>query len=84
MEGNQDNTQQQIKLDGTYGPGVMAEVKVYTRIPGDMKSLREETFMIPYMFLDVGKIATMHLMNLYAGFAIVNDGKPSQLKELGL
>lgn len=74
----------QIPLDGTYGPGVMAEVKVYTRIAGDPKQLREETFMVPYMFLDVGKIATMHLMNLYAGFSIVNDGKPSQLKELGL
>jgi hypothetical protein len=76
--------QPQIKLDGTYGPGVMAEVKVYTRMAGDPKQLREETFLVPYMFLDVGKIATMHLMNLYAGFSIVNDGKPSQLKELGL
>jgi hypothetical protein len=74
----------QVPLDGTYGPGVMAEVKVYTRIAGDSKQLREETFMVPYMFLDVGKIATMHLMNLYAGFSIINDGKPSQLKELGL
>jgi hypothetical protein len=76
----------QIPLDGTYGPGVMAEVKVYTRVDssGDSKQLREETFMVPYMFLDVGKIATMHLMNLYAGFSIINDGKPSQLKELGL
>jgi hypothetical protein len=73
-----------IKQDGTYGPGVLAEVKVYTRMSGDLTQLREETFLVPYMFLDVGKIATMHLMNLYAGFSIVNEGKPSQLKELGL
>jgi hypothetical protein len=73
-----------IITDGTYGTGNLTEVKVYTRLKDDPTQLREETFLVPYLFLDVGKIATMHAMNLFAGFSLVNEGKPSQLKELGL
>jgi len=79
-----ENQPTSIRLDGTYGAGTLTEVKVFTRLVNDPKQLKEETFLIPYMFLDVGKIATMQLMNLFAGFSIINEGKPSQLKELGL
>ena len=72
-----------ITLDGTYGAGTITQVKIYTRIPGSTE-LKEETFEVPYLFLDIGRIASMHLMNLFAGFTLVNEGKPNQLKELGL
>jgi hypothetical protein len=74
-----------IMLDGTYGPGTMSKITVFTRIPGT-EEVREEEFKIPYLFLDLGKIATMHAMNLFAGFQLVNltKEKPAGLKELGL
>lgn len=73
----------EIPLDGTFGTGNLTEIKVFTRVK-DSSEMREETFTIPYMFLDIGIIATMHKMNLFAGFQLLNEGKPSQLKELGL
>jgi hypothetical protein len=80
-----ENTRETIMLDGTYGPGTMSKVVVFTRIP-DSDQIREEEFTIPYLFLDLGKIATMQAMNLFAGFQIINltKQKPSGLKELGL
>jgi hypothetical protein len=78
-----DENKQTIQLDGTFGVGTMTEVKVLIRIPGS-DQMREESFMVPYLFLDLSKIATMHMMNLFAGFSLINEGKPSQLKELGL
>ena len=74
-----------IMLDGTYGAGTMSKVVVYTRIPNS-DEIREEEFVVPYLFLDIGKIATMQAMNLFAGFQIVNltKQKPAGLKELGL
>ena len=73
-----------IKLDGTYGTGILCQVKVLTRLASDPTQMREEIFEVPYMFLDVSKIATMHAINLFAGFQIINEGKPALLKELGL
>ena len=72
-----------IQLDGTYGVGTLTEVKVFTRVPNS-DQLREESFLVPYLFLDLSKITTMHMMNLFVGFQLINEGKPSQLKELGL
>ena len=72
-----------IQLDGTYGVGTLTEVKVFTRVPNS-DQLREESFLVPYLFLDLSKIATMHMMNLFVGFQLINEGKPSQLKEVGL
>jgi hypothetical protein len=71
------------KLDGTFGVGTMTEVKVYVRIPNS-DQMREETFTVPYLFLDLSRMTTMHMMNLFAGFSLINEGKPNQLKELGL
>ncbi len=73
----------QIKLDGTFGAGSLTEVKVYTRIP-DSSQMREETYTIPYLFLDTNRIAFMHAVGLIAGFAIVSEQKSTQLKDLGL
>jgi hypothetical protein len=80
-----DENSHTIMLDGTYGPGTMSKVVVFTRIPNS-DEVREEEFIIPYLFLDLGKIATMQAMNLFAGFQIVNltKQKPAGLKELGL
>ena len=43
-----------IMLDGTYGPGTMSKVVVFTRIPNS-DEVREEEFIIPYLFLDLGQ-----------------------------
>jgi hypothetical protein len=74
---------EEIPLDGTFGVGTLTEIKVLTRIK-DSSEMREETFTIPYMFLNVGMIATMHKMNLFAGFTLLNESKPTGLTELGL
>ena len=78
-----DENKSPIPLDGTWGVGTMAEVKVFTRVKNS-DQLREESFMIPYMFLDLGMLAGMHKMNLFAGFSLITEGKPNGLKELGL
>jgi hypothetical protein len=79
---NEDETKK-YKLDGTFGVGTMTEVKVFTKVPNS-NQLREETFMVPYLFLDLSRIATMQMMNLFVGFSLINEGKTNQLKELGL
>jgi hypothetical protein len=73
----------EIPLDGTFGAGPLTEVKMFVRMK-DSDKLREESFLIPYMFLNVSVIATMHKMNLFAGFTLINEGKPALLSELGL
>jgi hypothetical protein len=80
---SEENQPHVIKLDGTYGAGPMTEVKVFTRVP-DSNQMREETFMVPYLFLDVARISFMHMANLFAGFSLVSESKPTQLKDLGL
>ena len=72
-----------IKLDGTFGAGTLTEVKVWVRVPNS-EQLREETYTVPYLFLDLGRIANMHVLNLFAGFSLLNEGQTSRLKELGL
>lgn len=78
-----DKQEPKYKLDGTFGVGVLTEVKVLVRIP-NTDQIREETYTVPYLFLDLSRIATMHMMNLFAGFSLINEGKANQLKELGL
>ena len=78
-----DENKQVIPLDGTWGVGTLTEVKVLIRVPNS-DQMREESFTIPYMFLDLGMIMGMHKLNLFAGVSFINEGKPNQLKELGL
>jgi hypothetical protein len=73
-----------IPLDGTFGSGVMAEVKVYTRVSAESDALREETFKFPYAFIDQAKLVGYNTMHLIAGFAIIKTEKPNVLRELGL
>ena len=73
-----------IPLDGTYGPGALTELTVYTKIK-DSEEMREETFTIPYLFLDLAKISIINSLNLIAGYKILSSGNKVQgLKELGL
>ena len=73
-----------IPLDGTYGGGVMAEVTIYTRVSADSNSMREETFTVPYAFIDQAKLVGFNAAHLIAGFRILKLEKPSALRELGL
>jgi len=72
-----------IPLDGSYGAGSDAELTIVTK--ADEGRLKEVTYKIPYLALDMKRIQNMCDMNLITGYKIVKgDGRPSGLKELGL
>lgn len=73
-----------IPLDGTYGGGVVAEITIYTRVSADSNSMREETFTVPYAFIDQAKLVGFNAAHLIAGFRILKLEKPNALRELGL
>jgi hypothetical protein len=73
-----------IKLDGTYGGGVMAKVTIYTRVSADSNDLREEEFEFPYAFVDQTRLVGYNAAHLIAGFSIIKLEKPNVLRELGL
>lgn len=73
-----------IPLDGTFGSGVRAKVKIYTRVSAESEDLREETYEFPYAFIDQAKLVGYNTMHLIAGFGIIKTEKPNALRELGL
>lgn len=72
----------QVKLDGSYGVGVVAEVTVYTK-QGETGE-REETFIFPYNFINFDVLQLFDKLNLIKGYRIIKQEKPSALKDLGL
>jgi hypothetical protein len=84
MEENNENNEREvikIKLDGSYGAGVVAELTVITK---DGDNDKEETFVFPYHFIDFAAVHGFDRLNLIKGYKITKQEKPSALKELGL
>lgn len=71
-----------IPLDGTYGAGTEAEVTIYTRVGTD--DVKEETYTVPFLAVDMSRLVGMNAMNLILGFKVLKHGKVSPLRELGL
>jgi hypothetical protein len=85
-ENNMEENQNQdgvvkIKLDGSYGTGVIAELTIITK---DGENDKEETFIFPYHFIDFSAVQGFDRLNLIKGYKITKQEKPSALKELGL
>jgi hypothetical protein len=78
MDEQQQNT---IILDGTFGSGAMAEVTIYTNHPNGIK---EETYIFPYAMIDRKNLDAFNAAHLIAGYRIMKKAKPSPLSELGL
>jgi hypothetical protein len=75
--------QQQIRLDGSYGAGPLAELTIITKTEGG--SRRRETFQIPYFLIDIPSLIKLNAINLIIGFELVKgDNTPSALKDLGI
>jgi hypothetical protein len=82
MPEQEDCNHPQIKLDGSYGYGVQAELTIYTKNPEGGR--KEETFTIPYMLIDFSKLHAIDYIHLILGYSICKLEKPDQLKSLGL
>lgn len=81
---NEEPGMLRIPLDGTYGAGPEAELTIITKTEdGRMK---ETSYTIPYLCLDMTRIQRFSDVNLIAGFKIVKfNGKATAgLRELGL
>ena len=81
MENQENQGRIEIPLDGSYGTGTVSELTIFTK-QGD--GVREETFVVPYFLLDMGKLVAFNNLHLILGFKILKQDKPSPLKELGL
>lgn len=78
----EENDKPQIKLDGSYGTGVVAEVTIYTKQGEDRE--KEETFLFPYNLINFENLTVFDKVNLIKGYKIIKQEKPSALKDLGL
>lgn len=71
-----------VPLDGSFGLGGMVELTIITK-HGD--KLKEETYQIPYIALDMRKLEACNSMNLINGYRIAKiTENTSSLRELGL
>lgn len=80
-ENTQDNVRR-IPTDGSYGAGTLAELTIYTK--NSEGGRREETFTIPYLVIDFGKLVALDAMHLIMGYAVCKVDRPDRMKDLGL
>lgn len=82
-----DNEQQQgpvqIRLDGSFGPGPMAELTIITKKEGGEEVVK---YAIPYLLIDTKRLQFMSDMNFIVGYGIAKqpDARLAALRELGL
>lgn len=81
MDNENGNSPVRIPLDGSFGPGVIAELTIITK---QNDAEKEETFIFPYMLIDFTMLQRLDGINLIKGYRIIKQEKPSALKELGL
>jgi hypothetical protein len=73
----------QIPLDGSYGGGPVAELSIFTKTEGG--GMKEETFAIPYFFIDTKRLQIFNDANLILGYRLIKGERTLPgLKELGL
>ena len=72
-----------IRLDGSFGPGPMAELTITTKTEGGEQTV---AYTVPYVLIDKTAIQSMSDMNLIVGFGIKKqpDARLAALRELGL
>ena len=72
-----------IRLDGSFGPGPMAELTITTKTEGGEQTV---AYTVPYVLIDKKAIQSMSDMNLIVGFGIKKqpDARLAALRELGL
>lgn len=71
-----------VKLDGSYGAGVMSELTLYTRTEDGGE--KAETFTFPFALINMEFLNAFNKMHLILGYKLIKVAAPSQLKELGL
>jgi hypothetical protein len=74
----------QIRLDGSYGPGPMAELTITTKTEtGGETSVQ---FTIPYLLIDMKRLQYMSDINLIVGYGVKKqpEARLAGLRELGL
>jgi hypothetical protein len=73
----------EIRLDGSYGGGPIAELTLITKTDGGGQ--KEETFQVPFFMVDMKRLQAFNDVNLILGYKIVKGERtPPGLKELGL
>jgi hypothetical protein len=84
MDQPEQEGRQIIPLNGTYGAGPETALTIMTKTEDG--KIRETTYTVPYLCLDMRKIQTMCDINFIVGYSIVKgEGQVSPgLKELGL
>lgn len=72
-----------IRLDGSFGPGPMAELTITTKTEGGEQTV---AYTVPYVLIDKKALQSMSDMNLIVGFGIKKqpDARLAALRELGL
>ena len=72
-----------IRLDGSFGPGPMAELTITTKTEGGEQTV---AYTGPYVLIDKKALQSMSDMNLIVGFGIKKqpDARLAALRELGL
>lgn len=80
----QPNGLVQIRLDGSYGPGPMAELTITTKTETGGESSVQYT--VPYLLIDMKRLQFMSDMNFIVGYGIKKqpDARLAALRELGL
>jgi len=86
MSEERESQGMRIPMDGTFGPGILCELTIYTRVKTDSGDYREkeERFTVPFMLLDNEKLNIMNNLHLIMGYRVVKEDRPTALKELGL
>jgi len=72
-----------IRLDGSFGPGPMAELTITTKTEGGEQTV---AYTVPYILIDKKALQFMNDMNLVVGFGVKKqpDARLAALRELGL
>ena len=72
-----------IRLDGSFGPGPMAELTITTKTEGGEQTV---AYTVPYCLIDKKALQFMSDMNLIVGFGVKKqpDARLAALRDLGL
>ncbi len=72
-----------IRLDGSFGPGPMAELTITTKTEGGEQTV---AYTVPYVLIDKKALQFMSDMNLIVGFGVKKqpDARLAALRDLGL
>lgn len=72
-----------IRLDGSFGPGPMAELAITTKTEGGEQTV---AYTVPYVLIDKKALQFLSDMNLIVGFGVKKqpDARLAALRELGL